>query len=208
MSPSPVEAYPLQWPLGRPRTQQPQRSRFDSGLAEARDGLLDEIRLLGGAGPVISTNVPTRRDGLPYANARTPDDRGVAVYFELRGRPMCFACDRWDSVGDNIQAIRKTIEALRGIQRWGSGDMVGQAFSGFQALPSPEERRPAHEVLDVHPLATEVEIDAAYRAKAKSAHPDAGGSEAAMRELAEARRIMKAVGNRGLRWEVDPDDRR
>jgi hypothetical protein len=31
---------------------------------------------------------------------------------------MCFACDRWDSVGDNVYAITKTIKALRGIERW------------------------------------------------------------------------------------------
>jgi hypothetical protein len=49
---------------------------------------------------------------------------------------MCFACDRWDSVADNVQAIRKTIEALRGIERWGTGDMVQRAFAGFVALPS------------------------------------------------------------------------
>lgn len=48
---------------------------------------------------------------------------------------MCFACEKWQDVYGNIYAIGKTIEALRGIERWGTGDMVEQAFTGFVALP-------------------------------------------------------------------------
>ena len=107
-----VDAFPLSWPSGKPRTRNPQRSRFDVSLATARDCLMHEIRLLGGTLPVLSSNVQLRRDGLPYANMREPDDRGVAVYFTLKGQQMCFCCDRWDSVADNIQAVRKTIEAF------------------------------------------------------------------------------------------------
>jgi len=51
---------------------------------------------------------------------------------------MCLACDRWDKVQDNIYAIAMTIEPLRGIERWGSGSMVEQAFTGFFALPAPK----------------------------------------------------------------------
>ena len=87
-----VEAFPLQWPTGHPRTSHPQRSRFDVSFGTARDCLLHEIRLLGGTLPVLSTSIPLRLDGLPYANHRQPDDKGVAVYFTLKGQPMCFAC--------------------------------------------------------------------------------------------------------------------
>jgi hypothetical protein len=110
---------------------------------------------------------------LPYAIAREPNDRGAAVYFTLKGQQMCFACDRWDCVADNIQAIRKTIEALRGIERWGTGDMVQQAFNGFVALPAPPS---AWKVLGVKPGASWTEINEAYREKAKKAHSDVGGS--------------------------------
>jgi hypothetical protein len=72
--------------------------------------------------------VQLRQDGLPYANRRAPSDTGAAVYFSYKGRQMCFACDKWQDVYDNIYAISKTIEALRGIERWGAGDMVEQAF--------------------------------------------------------------------------------
>jgi hypothetical protein len=144
-----------------------------------------EIRMLGGGLPVLSTNIPLRRDGLPYANHRQPDDKGVAVYFTYKGRQMCFACDKWDKVEDNIQAVRKTIEALRGIARWGTGDMMERAFTGFQALPSPEmaNKRQWWQVLGVDRAASAEAIKEAYRSKAKACHPDAGGDEAMMAEL-------------------------
>ena len=81
-----------------------------------------------------------------------------------------------------------TIEALRGIERWGSGDMVNQAFTGFVALPSQEN---PYDVLGVRPTATQDEIDAAYRQKARHAHPDAGGSTEAMQRLNDAKNKLK-----------------
>ncbi len=101
---------------------------------------------------------------------------------------MCFACDKWQDVYDNIYAIGKTIEALRGIERWGTGDMVEQAFTGFVALPAPKS---PHEILGVTAGASEEEIDAAYRQKAMAVHPDRGGSAAAMAEINEARRKLR-----------------
>lgn len=178
-----TEAFPLHWPAGKPRNRYPQRSRFDVTFALARDSLLREIRMLGGTLPVLSTNIPLRNDGLPYANHRQPEDKGVAVYFTLRGNPMCFACDRWDSVADNVQAIRKTIEALRGIERWGSGSMVEQAFTGFMALPGTSP----WDILGVPRTATREQIEVAYRQKARAAHPDNGGNHEAMTRLNLAR---------------------
>jgi DnaJ-domain-containing protein 1 len=102
---------------------------------------------------------------------------------------MCFACDKWDQTYDNIYAVAKTIEALRGIERWGTGDMVEQAFTGFVALPSPKD---PHAILGVRPGASEEEIDAASREHAKRLHPDVlGGDVARMAELNEARQKLK-----------------
>lgn len=183
-----TEAFPLQWPVGKPRTQFPERARFDVSQDRAQTGIINEIRRLGGIMPVISTNIELRRDGLPYANRRAPADKGVAVYFTLRGQQMCFACDRWDEIKDNMQAIHKTIEALRGIERWGSGDMVQQAFTGFVALPSQEN---PWDVLGLKPGAGIDEIEAAFREKARFGHPDKGGSTEAMQRLNDARARLK-----------------
>ncbi|AMV24073.1 DnaJ domain protein [Gemmata sp. SH-PL17] len=185
-----IEAYPLQWPAGKPRTIRPERSRFDVSFARARAQVLHEVKLLGGTQPVLSTNIPLRKDGLPYATFKEPRDQGVAVYFTLKGRPMCFACDRWETIRENMQAVAKTIEALRGIERWGSGSMVEQAFTGFVALPSPKS---PYDVLGVPKGATVTEIEAAFRQKVKIAHPDAGGAVGAIQELIEARDKLRVA---------------
>ena len=184
MKPEGAEAFPLAWPVGWPRTRSPQRSRFDTSFTSVRDGLFGQIKLLGGTHIVLSTNIPLRRDGLPYAGQRQPDDRGVAVYFLRRSKQMVFACDRWEKVEDNMRAIEKTIEAIRGIERWGASEMMERAFQAFEALPPP---RSCWDILGLTPGASEDAINSAYRTKAKGAHPDAGGSQAAMSELNRAR---------------------
>lgn len=196
------EAYPLQWPEGRKRTGQWSREagKFDVSFARARDNIVKEVQMLCGgrwaADPhtVISTNVALRRDGLPLANQRQPDDTGVAVYFLYKKRQMSFACDRWSKIEHNMQAIAKTIEALRGIARWGTGDMLEAAFTGFTALPPPATesvQRDWWDVLGVQRHASPDEIKAAYRRLASQHHPDRGGSTAKMAEVNAA--YQKAV---------------
>ncbi len=182
-----IEAYPLQWPVGRPRTERwaRERSNFETTFARARDDITREVALLtnqstrwGGIDVVISTNTPLRRDGLPLAGQKNPDDPGVAVYFSYKQKPMSFACDRWDKIEDNMRAIVKTIEALRGIARWGTGDMLEAAFTGFVALPAPGVST-WRSVLGFSPGAQPIGPDGlkqAYRVAASAAHPDKGGS--------------------------------
>lgn len=181
-----TEAFPLHWPQGWPRTDRykRERARFDVTPDRARREMLDEIRLLGGREVIISTDTPLRLDGQPYANRRTPDDPGCAVYFKRKGSDAVFACDKYDRLHDNMRAIGKTIGALRGIDRWGASDMLDRAFTGFTALPAPEQW---FQVLEVASDASEAEIQSAYRQKARTAHPDVGGSEAAMARLNDAR---------------------
>jgi hypothetical protein len=194
-----VAAYPLQWPEGWARTPAQKRrgAQFKTSFADVRDGLLDEIRLMGGRQSIISTNVELRRDGLPLASRRNPDDPGVAVYFQLKGEPRVFACDRWRTVADNLQAIRKTIEAMRGIERWGSSEMLERMYRGFAALPSATEDG-WWMVLGVERDWSLADIEQVYRNAAKQLHPDRGGSHDAMARLnwavGEARRQKGAHG--------------
>lgn len=166
------------------------RATFDAAFAKSRDEIVREIKLLTGSWPdpkiVISTNIALRRDGLPLANQRKPDDPGVAVYFLYKKAQRCFACDRWDRIEDNLRAIAKTIEALRGISRWGTGDMLDAAFAGFTALPPPEKAAASRswwDVLGVPRTADEATVKAAYRRKASAAHPDKGGTNEQMADL-------------------------
>ncbi len=97
---------------------------------------------------------------------------------------MCFACDRWAKIEENIQAIRHTINALRGIARWGSGDMLEAAFTGFQALPSPTSTdRSWWDVLECRADSLLETVQLNYRRLARDHHPDNGGSTARMSEI-------------------------
>ncbi len=179
-------AFPLQWPAGiaRSQTSRIADAPFSVTLGDAIKQVMHEIRLMGGTLPVLSSNLELRRDGLPYASQRQPGDCGVAVYFQRQKRPMVFACDRWRKVEHNIRAIAKTIEALRGIERWGSAEMMDRAFTGFEALPAPEQW---WDVLGVPRTSDRAVINEAYRIKARGAHPDTGGSDTAMARLNAAR---------------------
>lgn len=174
----PISAYPLSWPIARKRSSYREPSRFDVTLGRARDEIVHQVELLAGRGSVnrlvISSNLAVRNDGLPYANQRQPDDPGVAVYFVYKKRQMCFACDRWRKVEDNMQAIAKTIDALRGVARWGTGDMMEAAFTGFAALPDPHNRN-WRDVLGKD-IRTRDELDAIYRRLRSESHPDKGGN--------------------------------
>lgn len=181
---APTEAYPLTWPLGRPRTRWPEHSNFSVTLGRAIQDVQREVKLLGGSALIISSNLQLRRDGMPYARASQPDDRGVAVYFTYKKKQMCFACDRWRKIEDNMRAIAKTIEALRGIERWGTGNMVEQAFTGFTALPAPVSWWQELELSG--PDVTRAQIEEAHRRLIMQHHPDRGG------DVEKAARINRA----------------
>lgn len=180
-----MEKYPLHWPFGQKRSKYAVKSAFGSrSFAAARDFTIAELNRLGAKNVIISTNIPLRQDGLPLGRFSMPQDKGVAAYFEWEGRPMAFACDRWDKIEDNIYAIGKTIEAMRGIERWGSSDMMKAAFTGFEALPAPTQKKNWWEVLMVTHFASDSLVMETYKILAKRYHPDsATGSNEQMSEL-------------------------
>jgi hypothetical protein len=179
-----IEAYPLYWPPGRARTSQYSRepARFDTSFARARDEVIRQVEMLCGkhawmraeANIIISTNLQLRRDGIPLAGQRQPDDVGVAVYFTYKKQQVCFACDRWRKIEDNMQAIAKTIDALRGVARWGTGDMMEAAFKGFTALAGPGASE-WWDVLEVRRDASHEVVSSNYRRLRSQHHPDRGG---------------------------------
>lgn len=184
-----MESYPLNWPDYQPRTprHQVKASQFNMSLSKATNALLHEVRLMKGSEVVVSSNRILRADGMPSAAHGEPDDTGVAVYFNYRSRPMVFACDRWKTVKENVRAIAKTVEAIRGIERWGSSDMMEQAFRGFEALEAPRKQG-WREVFGIAPTSgvDADEIKRIYRQKAMEAHPDHGGSPDEWQTLQEA----------------------
>jgi len=187
-TPATAESYPLEWPDGWPRTKRYKSARYHTEFGKALRDLVGELRRFKATHIVVSSNVPTKGDGLPYANAGTKryDDTGVAVYFTVAGNQQVVACDRWDHVKDNLRAVGLTINALRMIERTGATEILERAFRGFKQLPAPRDSW--WEIFGVDPKKTTLaDVDAIYKSRARKAHPDAGGSEDAIKILNQAR---------------------
>jgi hypothetical protein len=187
-----ITAYPLAWPVGWARTRSPQRARYDQDrtLAQARSEMINEVRLMGGHNLIISSNLELRMDGLPRSGQRQPADKGVAVYFNYKGKPVAFACDRWTTIEDNLWAVKLTVSAMRQIERSGVSELLERAFKGFDALPAPAGAT-WWSVLDVVENATADEIKTAFKALAKQHHPDMGGDPEQFMKVATAYEAAK-----------------
>ena len=101
---------------------------------------------------------------------REPEDNGVAVYFNRKGKQQCIPCDKWDKITDNLHAVGLTISALRGLDRWGAKEMVDAAFTGFKALPDNTGIP-----LFFDDCSNNEELRERYLVLVKELHPDTGG---------------------------------
>lgn len=206
-----VTAHPLQWPVGWPRTSYGARlSSHNFGgkvyglqFDRVRRQLFDELGRLGARNIVLSTNIPLRQDGMPYAGAalKRMDDPGIAAYFTLKGKQMVMAQDRYSDIAANMRSLVLAIEGMRQLERHGGGTMMERAFAGFAALPPPmKPQRPWKQVLEFMDVEisiglTPADVDAAYYRLAKQRHPDAGGTTDAMVELNAARQeALREIG--------------
>lgn len=188
-----TKAYPLQWPVGRPRKLAANRTRAAFGknkklggrshltkepltLTEALDRLTHELELMTVPEFVLSTNLVLRRDGWPSSRQRKPEDPGVALYFDLAGDPHCLPCDTYDRIEDNVAAIAKHVEATRAQERYGVAT-IAEMFTGFTALPAPETQKHWSITLGLDgPLArlNKDIISGAYRTRSLEVHHSDG----------------------------------
>lgn len=193
----PRDPYPLQWPEGWPRSEWPPHQRrapkFTSAFAQNRDSVLRQLKRRGSQ-IAITSDLPTRADGLPYANA-TCADTGIAVWWIENGAERVIACDRWPRIQENLRAIDMSLEALRGLDRWGTSEVVERAFAGFAALPAGAPAvRTWREVLGIGGdwvAAAPAEVvlafaKAQYRKLIQEAHPDRGGLPAEAAAIIDA----------------------
>lgn len=177
-------AYPLTWPDTIPRSKKREKGQFKTTLAGALKNVEDSLRRFGADSGVALTGI-VLSSNVTLGQAR-PADPGVAAWFTWDGQQVCIPVDRYESVEANLQAIFHVIEARRTELRHGTLALVRASFRGFLAAPSAKTWQ---EVLgfarDATP--TQAEVDAAYRRLARNAHPDQGGTQAAMAELNAAR---------------------
>jgi DnaJ domain len=205
-----IEAFPLAWPAGWHRTPHHQRARArfsrkgrgwveghgyegsqNLTIAQALERVMNELRTMNVdiGRVIISTNLALRNDGLPRSGQRMPDDPGASVYWNARGQKSqrCMAIDRYDRVQDNLAAIAATLSAMRAIERHGGAEILDRAFTGFVALPAPEQ---PFQVLGVGANASKEEVERAYRLLASEHHPDRGGDADQMARINRARDVL------------------
>ncbi len=220
--------FPLAWPPGWKRTINRERPRFEAVLKRDCDSIIRQLQRRGSK-IVITSDLPTRSDGLPYASA-TCNDPGIAVYWtETRflkppeSHELVIACDRWKTAAQNVRAIEMSLVALRGLDRWGASEMVKHAFSGFRMLPAGTGgtveaverglahvgegliKRPWREVLKLAPHEQSlVSIKFMYRKLIALAHPDHGGTQEQAAELNAAMAEAEAE----LKLKLAPDEER
>jgi len=185
-----ITASPLTWPDGWKRTRVQTSSSFGVYTIDAATHfLLEELRRMGviKRNIIISTNLRLRNDGLPYSSQKQPLDKGVAVWWEHAGEQRVIALDKYNKISDNIYAIGKTIEAMRGIKRWGGGEILDRTFTGFTALPSPDHviARSWRDVLDYYGDDLQ-EAEHVFRMTRFKAHPDQGGTSEKFNEINRA----------------------
>ncbi len=201
----PVDRFPLVWPANWPATPATQRLRakFHTTvlktyggssyrdkkaltMAAAVERLMRECDRLGAQGPVLSTNVALRLDGMPRSDqSMVIAEPGAALYFRHKHKPIVMACDKWDRVSDNIAAIAGHIEALRATDRYGVGRLE-QALAGYQRLLSG--RRAWFEVLGfTRPPVEWNRVAERHRELQVQWHPDKpAGDSAKLTEINEA----------------------
>lgn len=188
----PIRAYPLCWPAGWRRTPKSERKRgrfthYGERLyaPEAIERLLYQLKQLGVASddPIISTNVKV----IEACRYRIPSlaDPGVAVYWSNGKNTRCIAIDCYDELVDNIAAAAATLEALRSVERHGGAAILDRAFTGFVALPAPEQW---FTILGVSVEATDDEIKLAHR-RLVAANPEfrTGGAAKELARINAAR---------------------
>lgn len=196
-----------EWPGKARQRYQRKPAPFKRAWAEVEHNLARELRHLNAADVVLEGFFDARhikRDGTLYADAR-PREPGVVLTFRNRstGHTYQFAADRYGYWQDNLDAIARSLEALRSVDRYGV--VAGQQYEGFRKLPpagKTTETKTTEWAADVLARHTNYAAgltlnDSEYarlaaRAARAKAHPDAGGSDEAFVEVQAAIQRLEA----------------
>lgn len=117
----------------------------------------------------------------------------VTLHYQDEGRRVEMRVSAGENAEANLRAIYFAMESRRMNIVRGVDDAVAATYL---ALPAPPSVRDPYEVLGVRPDAPLEVVEASFRALARQAHPDRGGSDAAMRELNSA--LERVRSDRGV----------
>jgi hypothetical protein len=141
------DPFPLTWPEGWLVTpaHKRERSRYRVTFSIARAELFRELRLFKAVSFVISSNIPVKNDGMPYATFPKVTEPGVSVWWwtgKKASSLRVLACDQWDSPLGNLRAIGLAVKALRDIERSGASQILDRAVEAFD-VPMLGDAKPS-----------------------------------------------------------------
>lgn len=170
------------------------RIRTGVPLAQTEDELARCFRQWGAADFEVGYNMPVKgRDAVASRgyNGYSPSERAVTVRWRRRdGTPMVLSLGTQPRPRDNLRALYLAIDSMRLNEKRGIDASVMR--SAYLQLAAPAGANP-YAVCGITPGATYEQAQAAFRAAAKAAHPDMGGSDAAMRDLNGAWRQVREL---------------
>lgn len=118
-------------------------SQFKATYSQTLKELERELEAINARNIVLHVDVSAsnlRLDGKLRADAR-PNSPAVLLTFNLIGGdpddPMLVPCDQYTHWHDNLRAITKALEALRGVDRWGV-TRHKQQYKGFARAVPPK----------------------------------------------------------------------
>lgn len=131
---------------------------------------------------------------------QSPDEREVRLYLRWRGQAVKANMRQESTAIENLRLIVVALETMRMAEVRGVAKLLALLYRQIygEVLPPPplpsEPRQipPHYALLHLDPSAPLEVAEAAYRALAKRAHPDAGGSTETMRRLNEAIEVIRA----------------
>lgn len=121
--------------------------------------------------------------GSPESVNLPKDVKRVTLTYADEGRRVQLSVDSQNRAMDNLRVIVLAMEARRLNIVRGVEDLVRQSYMAL--LGGPAQVDP-YEVLGIRPDADLELAEAAYKAKARRAHPDHGGTPEAMEQLNRA----------------------
>lgn len=150
--------------------------------------------------------------------------RESKIIFDRDGTRYVFACEKWEHPDDNFRAAQRAIALLysvfeeygitrdeaaaapfreRDTMRQKSEATFRQLFAGYVATPDSPALRLGDgsakwwEILGIARSATKLDVENAFRALARTHHPDTGGSHDAFLRLRRAYdEAVQAIGMR------------
>jgi DnaJ domain len=151
----------------------------DKSWAETQTDLADTFAKWGVT--EWETNHPRGANKLGYV--QSPTERAVRLTYYKNGHQINLVMDKQRRAVDNLRVLYLAVEAMRLNEKRGIAEVLQSAYLQLEA---PTPKRSPYEILGIMPDAPLAVAEAAYRARARTMHPDQGGSVDQFKELNEA----------------------